>query len=159
MLPPGPLSSNTSITININYSAKYRNVGKRTESSFELPLSFLELKQISGNTASDMVWLRWQLPGGDPPILNNSDMIGYQYGDPDYFPLIDNDDHWSLKTIKWPSGNSFNLLIAKKYFEQAKTDINFENGNCYADTYSLTTYNNISAENVATKIKNSVNKD
>lgn len=155
MLPPGPLSPNTTIVINISYSAKYKNVGKRTESSFELPLTFLELKQISGNQESDLMWLCWQLPGGDPPELNNSNMIGYQYGNPDYFPFIENnDDYWSLKNIKWPAGNSYNLLISKKYFEQAKTDINFENGNCYADTYSLASYNNIMAEEVATKIKN-----
>lgn len=154
MLPAGPLSPNTQIIININYSAKYKNIGKRTESSFELPLTFLELKQISNNTESDLKWIRFQLPNVQAPELNNSNMIGYAYGNQDYFPFIENnDDFWSLKNIKWPAHDIANLKIDKKFFEQAKTDINFENGNCYADTYDLETYNNMTPENIADKIK------
>jgi len=44
MLPPGPLSESTSITINISYIAKFRNIAKETESSFELTLTFRQLR-------------------------------------------------------------------------------------------------------------------
>lgn len=165
MLPAGPISDNTPITINISYSAKYANIGKRTESSFEITLTFKQINQIKGNTATDLMWIQFYLPdNARTPDLNNNLMDGYQYGNDDYFPVITNPNakNWSLKTIKWPVWNRYtnlpyNLLINKSQFEAAKNDINFENGNCYESTFNLKTYGStITPSEVASKIYNYV---
>lgn len=165
MLPAGPISDNTPITINISYSAKYANIGKRTESSFEITLTFKQINQIKGNTATDLMWIQFYLPdNARTPDLNNNLMDGYQYGNDDYFPVINNPNakNWSLKTIKWPVWNRYtnlpyNLLINKSQFEAAKNDINFENGNCYESTFNLKTYGStITPSEVASKIHNYV---
>ena len=151
ILPAGPLENTTLMVFNISYSAKYRNVGKKTESSFELPLTFQQLKQISSNNETSLLWARFYLPGGSPPELNKSEMTGERYGE-DYFPFIDNnnDNFWSLKNIIWPVNDS-QLKIPKKSFDAAKNDITFQNGNCYGDTYDIHLYGT-TAENIATKI-------
>lgn len=163
MLPAGPITDNTPITINISYSAKYANIGKRTESSFEITLTFKQINQIKGNTATYLMWIQFYLPdNARTPDLNNNLMDGYQYGNDDYFPVINNPNakNWSLKTIKWPVWNRYtnlpyNLLINKSQFEAAKNDINFEGGNCYESTFNIKTYGNtITPSEVASKISN-----
>ena len=161
MLPAGPITDNTPITINISYSAKYANIGKRTESSFEITLTFKQINQIKGNTSTNLMWIQFYLPdNARTPDLNNNLMDGYQYGNEDYFPVINNPNakNWSLKTIKWPVWNMYtnlpyNLLINKSQFEAAKNDINFENGNCYESTFNLKTYGStITPSEVASRI-------
>lgn len=163
MLPAGPITDNTPITINISYSAKYANIGKRTESSFEITLTFKQINQIKGNTSTNLMWIQFYLPdNGRQPDLNNSQMDGYPYGNEDYFPVITNPNakNWSLKTIQWPvwdihTNLPYKLLINKSQFEAAKNDINFENGNCYESTFNLRTYGEtITPSEVANKIHN-----
>ena len=147
MLPAGPISENTPITINISYSAKYANIGKRTESSFEITLTFKQINQIKNNSASDLMWIRFYTPNESrTPDLNNNQMDGEIYGDSTgHFPHIAEARNWSLKTIKWPvynknTGDAYNLRISQSQFEAAKNDINFENGNCYEDTFNIKSY-------------------
>ena len=73
-------------------------------------------------------------------------MDGEIYGDSTgHFPHIAEARNWSLKTIKWPvynknTGDAYNLRISQSQFETAKNDINFENGNCYEDTFNIKSY-------------------
>jgi len=54
------------------------------------------------------------------------------------FPNVTVND-WSLKTAEWPV-NDNRLKIDINDFERARTDNNFNKGNCYADTYDINTY-------------------
>lgn len=153
VLPAGPILDTTPITININYSAKYANIGKRTESSFELTLTFKQFQMINGNTADSLMWVRFYLPDDTRvPQMNNNQLDGSIYGS-SLFPSINSVKNWSLKTIKWPKNEENNLEINVSKFYEAQNDINFDNGNCYKSTYDLNTY---FPANVASHDKNEV---
>ena len=158
MLPPGPLSESTSITVNISYIAKFRNIAKETESSFELTLTFRQLRQLSDAGEGDFIWYRLYYPGHPQyATVNDSTFNGCTYGMPDPddytwtpFPNVTVND-WSLKTAEWPINDS-RLKIDINDFERAKTDNNFNNGNCYADTYDINTYK-LSSSDEAAQVK------
>ena len=62
MLPAGPINEDTTITINISYVAKFKNIANETESSFELTVSFRHLRQLVDAGEGDFIWYRLYYP-------------------------------------------------------------------------------------------------
>lgn len=149
MLPAGPINEDTTITINISYVAKFKNIANETESSFELTVSFRQLRQLADAGEGDFIWYRLYYPTQIAQThINESDMGGCKYGgrDPENaswtpFPLVTGDDDWSLRNAVWPAPTTgITTQINKSDFQEARDSVNFNNGNCYSDTFDINTY-------------------
>ena len=150
-LPAGPLSLDTTIKINIAASVKYEGMQNPIDENFPLLISFKTIKDWTdleqGETESKPNWIRLITPGnGTSPTL--SDIIGFKYGVSDFLTVkyedpIDNniygDSDCSLGTVRWPLNN--NLRVTNE--SQLENKKNFIDKSVVADTYDLTTYNNI----------------